>query len=143
MTVLKVIYQKPKLNGPYLAPRPPIVGVQDSIKYLKKLVAVAMSSILYYRGIFDEQDYGTINQPENKLHILSSKTQRAEAKRIMELMQGVFDALDKKCVKQIIIGFHKDKSVSHEYVEAYVIRFNYSDEETVVEASSHRYVRTH
>uniref|UniRef100_A0A8C7PPD2 HORMA domain containing 1 n=1 Tax=Oncorhynchus mykiss TaxID=8022 RepID=A0A8C7PPD2_ONCMY len=69
---------------------------QQSLIVVKKLLAIAVSSITYLRGLFPEKAYGRKFVEEQKVMILREERTCPGASQIVQWMQGCFDALQRK-----------------------------------------------
>uniref|UniRef100_A0A8C7PM34 HORMA domain containing 1 n=1 Tax=Oncorhynchus mykiss TaxID=8022 RepID=A0A8C7PM34_ONCMY len=84
-----------KCNGTQLLPN--VVSTeQQSLIVVKKLLAIAVSSITYLRGLFPEKAYGRKFVEEQKVMILREERTCPGASQIVQWMQGCFDALQRK-----------------------------------------------
>uniref|UniRef100_A0A8C2A8B3 HORMA domain containing 1 n=1 Tax=Cyprinus carpio TaxID=7962 RepID=A0A8C2A8B3_CYPCA len=70
---------------------------QQSLVLVKKLLAIAISSITYLRGLFPEKAYGHKYVGELKVLILREHSCPG-AQQIVQWLQGCFDALQKRYV---------------------------------------------
>uniref|UniRef100_A0A8K9UWQ5 HORMA domain containing 1 n=1 Tax=Oncorhynchus mykiss TaxID=8022 RepID=A0A8K9UWQ5_ONCMY len=77
---------------------PYISTEQQSLIVVKKLLAIAVSSITYLRGLFPEKAYGR----KFKVMILREERTCPGASQIVQWMQGCFDALQRKYVSEIL-----------------------------------------
>uniref|UniRef100_A0A4W4H9I3 HORMA domain-containing protein n=1 Tax=Electrophorus electricus TaxID=8005 RepID=A0A4W4H9I3_ELEEL len=69
---------------------------QQSLVVVKKLLAIAVSSITYLRGLFPEKAYGSKYVEEQKVMILREERSCPGASQIVQWLQGCFDALQKR-----------------------------------------------
>ena len=98
---------------------------QSSLNYMKRLTAVAISNILYLRDVFPEECYGHRKLDNLKLRILTEKCPNLNAKKIVQWVKACFDAMEKKYLRQLIVGIYEDESNPNEILEAYSFRFTY------------------
>lgn len=98
---------------------------QESQALMKKLTAIGISTILYNRNMFPEADYGKRVQKNRTLNILDAKSQTPQAKEVIGAVRALFDPIEKKYLKQVILAFIDDPTATHEFLEAYVFKYTY------------------
>ena len=102
---------------------------EESAKLFKKVVATAVSTIMYYRGIFDEKDYGPTEVGDVQTYVLCNKGGKPQKNDLLRVLKSVFEALEKKFAKQIIVGFHEKEKENTNFFEAYSFKFTYGNGE--------------
>uniref|UniRef100_A0A671RQ03 HORMA domain-containing protein 1-like n=1 Tax=Sinocyclocheilus anshuiensis TaxID=1608454 RepID=A0A671RQ03_9TELE len=101
---------------------------QQSLVLVKKLLAIAVSSITYLRGIFPEKAYGRKYVGELKVLILLEHSGPG-AQQIVQWLQGCFDALQRRyvslcfCTLLHFRSFHLCLKVT----ECYQFKINYTE----------------
>ena len=103
-----------------------IETAEGSLALMKKLTAISISTILYYRNMFPEHDYGIRVHEGDIWHLLDTECQSPEAKEVISAVRSLFDPIQKKFLKQVILGFIEDPNLPGDFVEAYVFKFKYS-----------------
>ena len=98
---------------------------KEALSFVKKLTAISISTVLYYRGMFPAQDYGHRSQDGEQLHILDKNAQTPAAKRIVDLVASTFTAIDKKLLSTIVIGIVDDPDKPDQFLESYTIKLRY------------------
>ncbi|XP_045558903.1 HORMA domain-containing protein 1 isoform X4 [Salmo salar] len=79
---------------------------QQSLIVVKKLLAIAVSSITYLRGLFPEKAYGRKYVEEQKVMILREECTCPGASQIVQWMQGCFDALQRKYLRTVVMSIY-------------------------------------
>ncbi|KAI5106206.1 HORMA domain-containing protein 1 [Silurus meridionalis] len=93
---------------------------QQSLVVVKKLLAIAVSSITYLRGLFPEKAYGSKYVEEQKVMILREERTCPGASQIVQWLQGCFDALQKRYM-------YSDPEHPEEVTECYQFRIQYTE----------------
>ncbi|XP_041472437.1 HORMA domain-containing protein 1-like [Lytechinus variegatus] len=126
MAVATAIRQKTK-TGQWSAIFPPDqVTQQQSAIFVKKLLAVAVSTVTYLRTIFPEHAFGDRSLEDLNLKILRDDSACPGACQVIKWMKGAFDALDKRYLRAMIIGMYTDPSDPNTAIETYTFKFSYS-----------------
>lgn len=98
---------------------------------MKRLLAATLSNILYYRGLFNESDYHVNEHDGVPIRILiTRKDTSPEAREVCANIKNCCEAIEKKYLKQMIIGFIENEDRPTDMVEAYTLFFFYNDEGT-------------
>ncbi|KAI5618192.1 HORMA domain-containing protein 1, partial [Silurus asotus] len=93
---------------------------QQSLVVVKKLLAIAVSSITYLRGLFPEKAYGSKYVEEQKVMILREERTCPGASQIVQWLQGCFDALQKRYM-------YSDPEHPEKVTECYQFRIQYTE----------------
>ncbi|XP_029928452.1 HORMA domain-containing protein 1 [Myripristis murdjan] len=101
---------------------------QESMVVVKKLLAIAVSSITYLRGLFPEKAYGSKDVEGQKVMILREDHKFPAACQIVKWMHGCFDALQKKYLRTIILTIYTDPENPQKVTEVYQFRIKYTSE---------------
>ncbi|XP_071505019.1 uncharacterized protein [Diadema antillarum] len=122
--------QRPKTKtGQWSAIFPPDqVTHQQSAIFVKKLLAVAVSTITYLRTIFPEHAFGDRSLEDLNLKVLKDDSACPGACQVIKWMKGCFDALDKKYLRAMIIGMYVDPNDPDTAIETYTFKFSYSQQ---------------
>ncbi|XP_072535641.1 HORMA domain-containing protein 1 isoform X1 [Salminus brasiliensis] len=113
-------------QGSLMLPR--IVGTeQQSLMVVKKLLAIAVSSITYLRGLFPEKAYGSKYIEEQKVMILREERTCPGASQIVQWLQGCFDALQKRYLRLILLSIYSDPEFPQKVTECYQFRIQYTE----------------
>ncbi|XP_062322328.1 HORMA domain-containing protein 1 isoform X1 [Osmerus eperlanus] len=100
---------------------------QQSLIVVKKLLAIAVSSITYLRGLFPEKAYGSKYVEEQKVMILREERSCPGASQIVQWMQGCFDALQRKYLRMVVLSIYTDQDNPKKVTECYQFRIQYTD----------------
>lgn len=100
---------------------------QQSLIVVKKLLAIAVSSITYLRGLFPEKAYGSKYVEEQKVMILREERSCPGASQIVQWMQGCFDALQRKYLRMVVLSIYTDPENPKTVTECYQFRIQYTD----------------
>ncbi|GAB1602710.1 HORMA domain-containing protein 1-like [Argonauta hians] len=101
------------------------VNEQQSALFVKKLLAIAVSNIVYLRAMFPEKAFGDRCLEELNIKILREDTSCPGACQIIKWMKACFDAVDKKYLEQLIIGIYMDPDDLSSIIESYTFKFSY------------------
>lgn len=101
------------------------VTEQQSALFVKKLLAVAVSSITYLRTIFPEHAFGDRCLEDLNLKILKDDSACPGACQVIQWIKGCFDALDKRYLRMIVIGIYGDAENPDTVIETYTFKFSY------------------
>ncbi|KAM6967654.1 HORMA domain-containing protein 1 [Aplochiton taeniatus] len=104
-----------------------VVTEQQSLVVVKKLLAIAVSSITYLRGLFPEKAYGSKYVEEQKVMILREERSCPGASQIVQWMQGCFDALQRKYLRTVVLSIYTDPENPQKVTECYQFQIQYSD----------------
>ncbi|XP_032220667.2 uncharacterized protein LOC5519805 isoform X2 [Nematostella vectensis] len=107
---------------------PEQVTEQQSVLFVKKLLAVAVSSVSYLRAIFPEHAFGDRRLEDLNLKILKDDSACPGACQVIQWIKGCFDALDKKYLRMIVIGIYADADDPDTIIESYTFKFTYNKE---------------
>ncbi|KAK3572333.1 hypothetical protein QTP86_030216, partial [Hemibagrus guttatus] len=100
---------------------------QQSLVVVKKLLAIAVSSITYLRGLFPEKAYGSKYVEEQKVMILREERTCPGASQIVQWLQGCFDAIQKKYLRMILLSMYSDPEYPEKVTECYQFRIQYTE----------------
>ncbi|XP_015461396.2 HORMA domain-containing protein 1 [Astyanax mexicanus] len=100
---------------------------QQSLVVVKKLLAIAVSSITYLRGLFPEKAYGSKYIEEQKVMILREQRTCPGASQIVQWLQGCFDALQKRYLRLILLSIYSDPEFPQKVTECYQFRIQYTE----------------
>ncbi|XP_036828470.1 HORMA domain-containing protein 1 isoform X4 [Oncorhynchus mykiss] len=100
---------------------------QQSLIVVKKLLAIAVSSITYLRGLFPEKAYGRKFVEEQKVMILREERTCPGASQIVQWMQGCFDALQRKYLRTVVMSIYTDPDNPKKVTECYQFKVQYTE----------------
>ncbi|XP_060725240.1 HORMA domain-containing protein 1 [Tachysurus vachellii] len=100
---------------------------QQSLVVVKKLLAIAVSSITYLRGLFPEKAYGSKYVEEQKVMILREERTCPGASQIVQWLQGCFDAIQKRYLRVILLSMYSDPEYPEKVTECYQFRIQYTE----------------
>ncbi|XP_047223643.1 zebrafish testis-expressed 38 isoform X3 [Girardinichthys multiradiatus] len=99
----------------------------ESLVFVKRMMAVAVSSITYLRGIFPEYAYRSRYLEDLCIKVLRENSNTAGANKIVKWMMGCFDALEKQYLQIICIGVYTDPEDRNCIIESYQFNFRYAE----------------
>ncbi|XP_028406438.1 HORMA domain-containing protein 1-like [Dendronephthya gigantea] len=76
----------------------------QSALFVKKLLAVAISSVTYLRAVFPERCFGDRCLEDLNLKILRDEDAFPGSSQVIQWVKGCFNAIDKKYLRKIILG---------------------------------------
>jgi len=103
------------------------VTQQQSTVFVKKLLAIAVSNIAYLRVIFPEKAFSDRRLEDLNLKILKNDKSCPLAVQLIEWLKGVFDAVEKKYLRMLILGIYRHSGDPNTLLEMYTFRFSYTD----------------
>ncbi|XP_078418032.1 zebrafish testis-expressed 38 [Cetorhinus maximus] len=98
----------------------------QSLVFIKRMMAVGVSCITYLRGIFPEDAYRTRYLEGMCVKILREDSRFPGASKVVKWMMGCFDALEKRFLRTIILGVHRDPEDPNSIIESYQFKFKYT-----------------
>ncbi|XP_023242580.1 HORMA domain-containing protein 1-like [Centruroides sculpturatus] len=104
----------------------------QSTVFVKKLIALTVSSITYLRAIFPESAFGNRSIEDLRLKILSENSGCHGASQLISWIKGSFDALEKKYLRQLMIGIYESPDEPDNVIESYTFRFIYENDSTMI-----------
>ncbi|XP_022083801.1 HORMA domain-containing protein 1-like [Acanthaster planci] len=107
---------------------PEQISETQSALFIKKLLAVAVSNIMYLRTIFPEHAFGDRCLEDLNLKILRDDSACPGACQVIKWVKGCFDALDKKYLRALTIGIYVDPDEPDTVIESYTFKFSYQGE---------------
>ncbi|XP_074858781.1 HORMA domain-containing protein 1-like isoform X2 [Carettochelys insculpta] len=99
---------------------------QQSLVLVKRIMAVAVSVITYFRGIFPEDAYNTRYLEDMCVKVLREDSIYPRASKIVKWMKGCFEALEKKYLQMMILGVQKNATNPNNMIESYEFKFRYT-----------------
>ncbi|XP_063284072.1 HORMA domain-containing protein 1-like [Pelobates fuscus] len=103
-----------------------IETLAQSLVFVKRMMAISVSCITYLRGIFPEDAYSTRYLEDLCINILRENSSHPRASKIIQWMQGCFDALEKKYLQMVILGVYKNTEDPNSLIESYQFKFVYT-----------------
>ncbi|CAL8278502.1 unnamed protein product [Lota lota] len=100
---------------------------QQSLVFVKRMMAVAVSSITYLRGIFPEDAYRSRYLEDLCIKVLREDCRTPGASKVVKWMMGCFDALEKGYLQMVFIGVHTNPEDQNCIIESYQFKFKYTD----------------
>ncbi|GLH03771.1 Uncharacterized protein GBIM_09622, partial [Gryllus bimaculatus] len=113
----------------------PVNEVQSSL-FVKKLVAMSISHIVYLRGLLPEEAFMDREMDGVPVKIIYEKSQFAPAVQIVKWLKGAFEAFDKKYLERMEFIFFVDESPEPMILECYSFTFTYGDEHVLISCDS-------
>ncbi|XP_067331162.1 zebrafish testis-expressed 38 isoform X2 [Channa argus] len=99
---------------------------QESLVFVKRMMAVAVSSITYLRGIFPEDAYRSRYLEDLCIKVLREDCNTPGASKIVKWMMGCFDALEKQYLQIVFIGVYTNPDAPNCIIESYQFKFRYT-----------------
>jgi len=107
-------------------PENQVTQLQSTV-FVKKLLAIAVSNIAYLRVIFPENAFSDRRLEDLNLKILKNDKSCPLAVQLIDWLKGVFDAVDKKYLRMLILGIYRRPGDPNTLLEMYTFRFSYTD----------------
>ncbi|XP_008331846.1 zebrafish testis-expressed 38 [Cynoglossus semilaevis] len=101
---------------------------QESLVFVKRMMALAVSSITYIRGIFPEDAYRSRYIEDLCVKVLREDFNRPGACKVVKWMMGCFDALEKQYLQIVFIGVHTNPDEPNCIIESYQFKIKYTDQ---------------
>lgn len=98
---------------------------KTEVDRMKRLIVSAVSSILYYRGFYPEEDYAVRFQDGYRIHVVSHNSKNPLMKQIITVLKTVFEEVERKAIKSIMVAFQENEDPNSEIVEYYKFRLAY------------------
>ncbi|GBL89765.1 HORMA domain-containing protein 1 [Araneus ventricosus] len=111
---------------------PEFATLEGSCMFIKKLIAVSLSSITYIRGIFPEKAYGERTLGGLRVKLLTEDCGIKAVTKFIDAIRSCYDAVEKKYLQQLSIGICTNRENYNEVIEAYNLVFKYKDDECSV-----------
>lgn len=111
-----------------------ISSEETSLKFAKSFIGAAVSSICYVRRIFPDDDFDEKKWENENLKIV--RGQNPEPREMIKKLKGIFDALEKKYLRQIQFGLYTDVKDPGTVLESYIFNVDYSGGKTTVDLAS-------
>ncbi|XP_056277754.1 zebrafish testis-expressed 38 [Pseudoliparis swirei] len=100
---------------------------QESLVFIKRMMAVAVSSITYLRGIFPEDAYKSRYLEDLCIKVLRQDCNTPGASKVVKWMMGCFDALEKQYLQIVFIGVYTNPDKPNCILESYQFKFRYTE----------------
>lgn len=98
-----------------------------SLVFVKRMMAVAVSSITYLRGIFPEDAYRSRYLEDLCIKVLRDDCSTPGANKVVKWMMGCFDALEKQYLQVVFIGVYTNPNDPNCIIESYQFKFRYTE----------------
>ncbi|XP_060900215.1 zebrafish testis-expressed 38 [Labrus mixtus] len=98
----------------------------ESLVFVKRMMAVAVSSITYLRGIFPEDAYRSRYLEDLCIKVLREDRNTPGASKVVKWIMGSFDALEKQYLQIVFIGVYTNPDEPNCIVESYQFKFKYT-----------------
>ncbi|KAM9782602.1 HORMA domain-containing protein 1-like [Neosynchiropus ocellatus] len=99
---------------------------QQSLVLVKKLLAIAVSSITYLRGLLPEKAYSAKYVEDRCVMILREEHTCTGATQIIHWLKGCFEAIEKKYLRAAILSISSGPERSEIVTELYQFRIQYT-----------------
>jgi len=101
---------------------------QQSVLFVKKLLAVSLSNIAWLRSMFPEDVYAEKRLGGLKIKTLREKTDNEEAQTLTKWLIGAFDAIEKSYLREMTFFIYLDEHKPEEVHEKYTFHFMYDND---------------
>ncbi|XP_071348667.1 zebrafish testis-expressed 38 isoform X2 [Trachinotus anak] len=91
------------------------------------MMAVAVSSITYLRGIFPEDAYRSRYLEDLCIKVLREDCNTPGASKVVKWMMGCFDAIEKQYLQIVFIGVYTNPDEPNCIIESYQFKFKYTE----------------
>jgi len=102
---------------------------QKSIQFLKQMIALPISHIVFLRGIFDEQEFKDRFVGDLKIKMLRDNKGDENIHLLIEWMRGCFDALEKRYLKSVTLTIHDPEQPRDNAIESYTFSVGYKEDQ--------------
>ncbi|KAK1878784.1 HORMA domain containing protein 1 [Dissostichus eleginoides] len=100
---------------------------QESLVFVKRMMALAVSSITYLRGIFPEDAYRSRYLEDVSIKVLREDSNNPGASKVVKWMMGCFDALEKQYLQVVFIGVYTNPDEPNCIIESYQFKYKYTE----------------
>ncbi|XP_029931131.1 zebrafish testis-expressed 38 [Myripristis murdjan] len=100
---------------------------QESLVFVKRMMALAVSSITYLRGIFPEDAYRSLYLEDLCAKVLREDCSTLGACKTVKWMMGCFEALEKRYLQLVLIGVYTNPDDPNSIIESYQFKLKYKD----------------
>ncbi|KAM6918266.1 zebrafish testis-expressed 38 [Xenentodon cancila] len=100
---------------------------QESVIFVKRMMAVAVSSITYLRGIFPEYAYRSRYLEDLCIKVLRENCNTPGASKVVKWLMGCFDALERQYLQIICMGVYTNPEDPNCIIESYKFNFRYTE----------------
>eukprot|EP00094_Tigriopus_californicus_P003468 TCALIF_03337-PA protein Name:"Similar to HORMAD1 HORMA domain-containing protein 1 (Homo sapiens)" AED:0.27 eAED:0.27 QI:0/0/0/0.5/1/1/2/0/290 len=98
---------------------------EASLKLVKKLLAVGVSTVLYLRSNIPESAYNNCQVDDLNLRILNAASESRPARKITSWIRNAVEAIEKGFLAKLTLGMYRDSNRPEEAYETYVFEFEY------------------
>ncbi|XP_045129425.1 uncharacterized protein LOC123515077 [Portunus trituberculatus] len=105
--------------------------LQHSEAFVRKLLALGISSITYLRNIFPEKSYYEQHLDGLKLKLLIDNSSCRASNMVVSWMRGCFQAIERKYLKRLVLAILNRDNLKETY-ETYTYKFRYTDDGPVM-----------
>ncbi|XP_069020673.1 zebrafish testis-expressed 38 [Embiotoca jacksoni] len=100
---------------------------KESLVFVKRMMAVAVSSITYLRGIFPEDAYRSRYLEDLCIKVLRENGNTPGACKVVKWMMGSFEALERQYLHFVFIGVYTNPDEPNRIIESYQFKFRYTE----------------
>ncbi|CAG5005729.1 unnamed protein product [Parnassius apollo] len=97
----------------------------SSVRFMKQLTVVAMSTITYLKNVFPEDSYMVETFGGLKIRILKKKCRDETAQFLSTALIQAFEAFDKKYLHKLALCFYEDKCEIENLIEYHIFEYSY------------------
>ena len=101
---------------------------QQSVTFVKKLLAVSLSNIAWLRSMFPEDVYAEKRLGGLKIKTLREKTDHEEAQTLSKWLIGAFDAIERSYLREMTFFIYLDEHKPEDVHEKYTFHFKYDND---------------
>ncbi|XP_047454852.1 HORMA domain-containing protein 1 isoform X2 [Mugil cephalus] len=103
-----------------------VLTEQQSLVVVKKLLAIAVSSITYLRGVFPGRAYGSKYVEDQQVMVLKEERSCPAVMNLLHWMHGCFEAIQKKYLRTVIMSIYTDPESPQKVTEVYQFKIQYT-----------------
>jgi len=102
-----------------------------SAQFIKQMIALPISNIVFLRGIFGEQEFSDRYIGDLRIKMLRYKKDKSDENihLLMEWMRGCFDAIDNKYLKSVTLTIHNTNEPRENPIESYTFSVGYKGDQ--------------
>ncbi len=104
----------------------------ESLTFVKKLVAVGVSTIMYLRSSLPEDAFWEKNLDHLRLKLLNGKSGVKKGENLCRWIRSAMDAVEKQYLRELILAVTAEPMASEKTLEMYTFQFAYNGEDALV-----------
>ncbi|KAL0966290.1 hypothetical protein UPYG_G00293440 [Umbra pygmaea] len=116
---------------------------EKSLVFVKRMMALAVSSITYLRGIFPEDAYRSRYLEDLSIKVLRENCTNLGACRIVKWIMGCFHALERGYLQSVLIGVYTNPDKPDCIIESYQFKFRYTEKGPQMDIMRNKNIEMH